>query len=194
MSTEIAVAALFQSLIELHQDTIRVSEEHRADTAAAILEGIRRSTSLRPLRQEALRQGIDIGNGKGQMTNPHLIEHDRLATDSIPWVLGHDQHGNARPGAGMEVDHPPLCMSIAVQVGEAAATRVLQGIFLDTETQQIAVKLQRSIDITHADGDMRHAGNRAFVCHGHIPPRTFFRMVSQADAQDHTRRRWCTLT
>src|SRR5205809_1990743 len=115
----------FPAFVELHQDAIWIAEKDRAQVSLGVAKGVGWSTGLNPLGEQALRDCFNVGDGKRDVANADLIQHDRRATHRISWVLSQHQEGYRLRIAVAQVHHASLRVAIVIQVGQTAPTGVL---------------------------------------------------------------------
>ena len=81
-----APALALPTFVKLHQEPVRVAEKHHTEMALGVAERVGWSTGLRAMRQQAVRHGLHVGDGKRHVTDPDLIEYDRRTTDRVASV------------------------------------------------------------------------------------------------------------
>ena len=98
-----------------------------------VAKGIGWSTGLSPLGKQALRDCFNVGDGKRDVANADLIQHDRRATHRIARVLSQHQEGYRLRIAVAQVHHASLRVAIVIQVGQTAPTGVLHFVLRSLE-------------------------------------------------------------
>jgi hypothetical protein len=90
------------------------------------------------------------------MADADLIQHDRRAAHRIARMLSQHQEGHRLGVAIAQVDHTSLPMAVVIEMRRATPTGVLYLVLGDLKAQAIAIKLQRTFEITDTESDMRY--------------------------------------
>jgi hypothetical protein len=106
--------------------------------------------------EQALRHVFDVRNRKRHMADTDLIQHDRRATYRIPWVLSQHQEGHRLGVAIAQMDNASPRVVVVVEMGQATPTGVLHLILGHVKAQGITIELQRTLEITNTESDMRY--------------------------------------
>src|SRR2546421_3079680 len=131
----------FPSFIELHQDTVGVTEEDGPDVPLGVTKCVGWSAGLGSVGEQAVGHFLDIGDRKRYVANADLVEHNWRATDRLARVLGQDQEPHRLRVPIAQVDHAAPGVASGIEVRQAPAAGVLHLVLGHLKAQGIAIEL-----------------------------------------------------